>query len=132
MEPEGSLPSSQELSTYTYPEPDQSSPQQSILSLKGQSQCYQSTYVSVFLVVSSDKLTKNSTQLSVQFQENVSHSESLGFWTLSTLRNSKKNNISETGSVSVLRFRKDKNEVPKPGNTVEEWRLLGCYAVWLL
>jgi hypothetical protein len=28
MEPEGSLPSSQELSTCTYPEPDQSSPQQ--------------------------------------------------------------------------------------------------------
>jgi hypothetical protein len=26
MEPEGSLPSSQELSTCTYPEPDQSSP----------------------------------------------------------------------------------------------------------
>jgi hypothetical protein len=35
MEPEGSLPSSQELSTFTYPEPDQSSPQHSILSLKG-------------------------------------------------------------------------------------------------
>jgi hypothetical protein len=31
MEPEGSLPSSQELSTYTYPEPDQSRPQHSIL-----------------------------------------------------------------------------------------------------
>jgi hypothetical protein len=29
MEPEGSLPSSQELSTCTYPEPDQSSPQHS-------------------------------------------------------------------------------------------------------
>jgi hypothetical protein len=29
MEPEGSLPSSQELSTWTYPEPDQSSPQHS-------------------------------------------------------------------------------------------------------
>jgi hypothetical protein len=35
MEPEGSLPSSQELSTCTYPEPDQSSPQHSIPSLKG-------------------------------------------------------------------------------------------------
>jgi hypothetical protein len=35
MEPEGSLPSSQELPTRTYPEPDQSSPQHSILSLKG-------------------------------------------------------------------------------------------------
>jgi hypothetical protein len=37
MELEGSLPSSQELSTCTYPEPDQSSPQHSILSLKGPS-----------------------------------------------------------------------------------------------
>jgi hypothetical protein len=34
MEREGSLPSSQELSSCTYPEPDQSSPQHSILSLK--------------------------------------------------------------------------------------------------
>jgi hypothetical protein len=34
METEGSLPSSQELSTCTYPEPDQPSPQHSILSLK--------------------------------------------------------------------------------------------------
>jgi hypothetical protein len=33
--PEGSLPSSQELSTCTYPEPDQSSPQHSILCLEG-------------------------------------------------------------------------------------------------
>jgi hypothetical protein len=48
METEGSLPRSQELSTCTYPEPDQSRPQHSILSLK----CYLSTYVSVFLVVS--------------------------------------------------------------------------------
>jgi hypothetical protein len=37
MEPESSLPSSQQPSTCTYPEPDQSSPQRSILSLKGQS-----------------------------------------------------------------------------------------------
>jgi hypothetical protein len=37
MEPEGSLPSSQELSTCTYPESDQSSPQHSLLSLKGPS-----------------------------------------------------------------------------------------------
>jgi hypothetical protein len=37
MEPEGSLPSLQELSTCTYPEPDQSSPQHSLLSLKGPS-----------------------------------------------------------------------------------------------
>jgi hypothetical protein len=35
MEPEGSLLRSQELSTRTYPEPNQSSPQHSILSLKG-------------------------------------------------------------------------------------------------
>jgi hypothetical protein len=34
MEPEGSLPSSQDLSTSTYPEPDQSSPQHSMLSLQ--------------------------------------------------------------------------------------------------
>jgi hypothetical protein len=34
MEPEGSLPRSQELSTCTYPEPDQSSPQHSILFLR--------------------------------------------------------------------------------------------------
>jgi hypothetical protein len=34
MEPEGSLPSSQELATCTYPEPDQSSPQHWLLSLK--------------------------------------------------------------------------------------------------
>jgi hypothetical protein len=33
--------------TCTYPEPDQSSPQHSILSLKGQSKCYLSTHVSV-------------------------------------------------------------------------------------
>jgi pimeloyl-ACP methyl ester carboxylesterase len=34
MEPEGSLPYSQELSTYTYPEPDQCSPHRTNLSLK--------------------------------------------------------------------------------------------------
>jgi hypothetical protein len=34
MEPEGSLPSLQELSTCTYPEPNQSSPQHSMLYLK--------------------------------------------------------------------------------------------------
>jgi hypothetical protein len=38
MEPEGSLPSSQELSTCTYPAPNKSSPQHSILSLKGTSE----------------------------------------------------------------------------------------------
>jgi hypothetical protein len=37
MEPEDSLPSLQELSTCNYPEPNQSSPQHSILSLKGPS-----------------------------------------------------------------------------------------------
>jgi hypothetical protein len=37
MEPEVSVPRSQRLSTCTYPEPDQSSPQHSILSLKGPS-----------------------------------------------------------------------------------------------
>jgi hypothetical protein len=35
MESEGSLPSLQELSTCTYPEPNQSSPQHSVLTLKG-------------------------------------------------------------------------------------------------
>jgi hypothetical protein len=34
MEPEGSLPRSQEFSACTYPEPDQSSPKHSILSSK--------------------------------------------------------------------------------------------------
>jgi hypothetical protein len=34
MEPEGSLPSLQELSTCTYAEPDQSSPQHSLLSIR--------------------------------------------------------------------------------------------------
>jgi hypothetical protein len=52
MEPEGSLPRSQELSTCTHPEPDQSSPQHAIIFLKGSSYCYISTYVLVFLVVS--------------------------------------------------------------------------------
>jgi hypothetical protein len=37
MEPESSLPRSQELSTCTYPRPDQSSPQHPILSLNGPS-----------------------------------------------------------------------------------------------
>jgi hypothetical protein len=37
MEPEGSLPRSQELSTCTYPEPDQLSPHHPVLSLKGPS-----------------------------------------------------------------------------------------------
>jgi hypothetical protein len=50
MEIKGSLPSSQELSTCTYPGPDQSSPQHNPISKR--SICYLSTYVSVFLVVS--------------------------------------------------------------------------------
>jgi hypothetical protein len=37
MEPEGSLPHSQQLSNFTYPEPDQSSPQHWILSIQGPS-----------------------------------------------------------------------------------------------
>jgi hypothetical protein len=52
MEPEGSLPSSQELSNCTYPEPDQSNPHHSIPPLKSPSQCNLSTDVLVFLVVS--------------------------------------------------------------------------------
>jgi hypothetical protein len=52
MELDGSLPSSQELSTCTYPEPDQSSPHHPILPLQRWSQCYLTIYVSVFLVVS--------------------------------------------------------------------------------
>jgi hypothetical protein len=52
MEPEGSLPSSQELSNCTYPEPDQSSPHHPIVSLNGPSYCYISTDVLAFLVVS--------------------------------------------------------------------------------
>jgi hypothetical protein len=55
MEPDGSLPRSQELSTCTYPEPDQSSPQHSILSLKvrerlavnkhGSHKCHMETFI---------------------------------------------------------------------------------------
>jgi hypothetical protein len=52
MEPEGSIPNSQELSTCPYPEPDQSSPQHPIPPLQDASQYYPLTYVLVFLVVS--------------------------------------------------------------------------------
>jgi hypothetical protein len=52
MEPEGSIPNSQELSSCPYPEPDQSSPHNPILSLQDQSQYYPPTHVFVFLVVS--------------------------------------------------------------------------------
>jgi hypothetical protein len=51
MESEGSLPRSQELSTCTYPEPNQFSPRHPIPSLKGRSSYYLSTYSFVFLVV---------------------------------------------------------------------------------
>jgi hypothetical protein len=52
MEPEGSIPNSQELSTCCYPEPDQSSPYHPIPPLQDPSQYYPPTYVLVFLVVS--------------------------------------------------------------------------------
>jgi hypothetical protein len=47
MEPEGSIPNSQELSTCSYPKPDQSSPHHPIPPLRDPS-----TYVLVFVVVS--------------------------------------------------------------------------------
>jgi hypothetical protein len=50
MEPEGSIPSSQELSTCAYSEPDQSSPPRTILSLQDPSQCYPPNYASFFLL----------------------------------------------------------------------------------
>jgi hypothetical protein len=49
MEPEGSIPNSQELSTCSYPEPDQSIPHHPIPPLQDQSQYYPPTYVLVFL-----------------------------------------------------------------------------------
>jgi hypothetical protein len=45
MEPEGSIPNSQELSTCSYPEPDQSSPHPSIPPLQDRSSYYPPTYV---------------------------------------------------------------------------------------
>jgi hypothetical protein len=50
MEPEGSLPHSQELSTAPYPEPDQSSPHHPIRPLQDPSYYYPPTYVFVFLM----------------------------------------------------------------------------------
>jgi hypothetical protein len=50
--PEDSLPHSQELSTCPYPESDQFSPHNPILSLQDTSEYYPPTYVKVFLVVS--------------------------------------------------------------------------------
>jgi hypothetical protein len=52
MEPEGSIPNSQELSICSYLEPDQSSPHNPIPPLQDPSQYYPPTYVLVFLVVS--------------------------------------------------------------------------------
>jgi hypothetical protein len=52
MEPEGSIPNSQELSTCSYLEPDQSSPYHPIPPLQDPSYYYPPTYVLVFLAVS--------------------------------------------------------------------------------
>jgi hypothetical protein len=52
MEPEGSLPHSQELSTCSYPELDQFSPHRPNLSLKDPFQYCPPTYVLVFHVIS--------------------------------------------------------------------------------
>jgi hypothetical protein len=51
MGPEGSILNSQELSTCSYPEPDQSSPHHSIPPLQSPSQYYPPTYVLVLLAV---------------------------------------------------------------------------------
>jgi hypothetical protein len=51
MEPEGSIPNSQELPAYFYPEPDKSSPHHLIPPLEDPSY-YTPTYILVFLVVS--------------------------------------------------------------------------------
>jgi hypothetical protein len=51
MEPEGSLPLSQEPSTDPYPEPDQSSQHKPNLSLQDPSSYYSPTYILVFIVV---------------------------------------------------------------------------------
>jgi hypothetical protein len=50
MEPEGSLPSLQELSTCTYPEPDQSSPQHSLQNFR-HSGGLAIIYATLFIVV---------------------------------------------------------------------------------
>jgi hypothetical protein len=52
MELEGSIPNSQELSTYSYSEPDPSSLHLPIPPLQDPSQYYPSTYVLVFLAAS--------------------------------------------------------------------------------
>jgi hypothetical protein len=58
MEPEASLPCSQEPSASPYPEPDQSSPYHPILSLWDTFYYYRPTYVLVFLMVPSGFPTK--------------------------------------------------------------------------
>jgi hypothetical protein len=52
MEPEGSMPNSQELSTCSYPEPDQSAPYRPIPPLQDPSKYYPPTHVLVFRMVS--------------------------------------------------------------------------------
>jgi hypothetical protein len=52
MEPEGSIPNSQQLSTCSYSEPDQFSPHHPIPPLQDPSYYYPPTYVLVILVVS--------------------------------------------------------------------------------
>jgi hypothetical protein len=83
MEPEGSLPSSQELSTCTYPEPDQSSPQHSLLSLKGPSWNLNLRYPNIMIF------------LTIACFLEIAHRPEF-----ETTRN---NFVSETGSVSLFR-----------------------------
>jgi hypothetical protein len=52
MEPEGSIPISQQLSTCSYREPDKPSPHRPIPPFQDPSQYYTLTYVLVFLAVS--------------------------------------------------------------------------------
>jgi hypothetical protein len=101
MELEGSLPYSQEPSTVLYPESDQSSPYDTILSLKDTFQYCPLTYVLVFLVVSfllsfpPVSYTHSSSPIRAKW---ASHPilldliilELLGFWTFSIIRYSRK------------------------------------------
>jgi hypothetical protein len=59
MEPEGSLPSSQELSTCTYPELEQSSPQHSLILAKMSKLKEERFRLQVQLVKIKKKLTAN-------------------------------------------------------------------------
>jgi hypothetical protein len=52
MEPEGSIPNSQEFSACPYPEPDKSNPHHPIPDPQDPSEYYPTTYVFVFLVAS--------------------------------------------------------------------------------